>query len=155
MPRDSDLPCLRCGALTYRAHCWNQHAIRLEDSVRSEFRQILPGRRINGPIERLLESELTQQRISNQLIDHANQSALLLSNLETLLQAMQEATKFRLGSLKVFPEAAELSGEVKTLGDLDALNDALKQAGYDVGTDSTYALQFRLSLTQNSERAEP
>ncbi len=140
------------GVLFYRATQWDRVAIGLDDQNRSAFRQLLPDRRINGPVEKLLKAELRQQQIKSQLVRYTNRTANLFWTTEAVFKSLGTIGQSEVVSIAILPDAAVIRGTVKSLAHLDRLKTALQSAGFEIGADSNYALNFELSLKRPEDQ---
>lgn len=134
------------GGLGYQAYRHHQGAGQVDLQIRQDYRNLFPGTRINGPIEKLLINELAKQRSENKLVGYANRSALLLANLQKLLVALPDGYRFE--RIKILADGIVLDGEVETLSQLDNLRRKLESAGFEIQPGS-YTTRFSLTLLVN------
>jgi len=138
-------------ALSYRSTQWDRVAIELDQSNRQAFKQLFPQKRINGPIAKILDSELKRRTVENDLVVFSNQTSDIAWNAHTLFTTLKSVPQLQVQNVSLLSDGAVVRGSVDTLARLDKLKLVLKQAGYEIGVGSSYALNFELLLERAPE----
>ena len=128
-------------------------SIQAEDSVKSaeaqivaNFRKQFPDRKINGPVNKLLESELGEAQKLAGLESHPKTSERLLVSLKKTLAGFDQKIRFQINSLTIEQDAVLVSGKVKSFSDFQSLKETFGKRGFDVDPESTFGEPFTISL---------
>jgi len=112
----------------------------------ANFRKQFPDRRINGPVNKLLESELGEAQKLAGLESHPKTSERLLVSLKKTLAGFDQKIRFQINSLTIEQDAVLVSGRVKSFSDFQSLKEAFGKRGFDVDPESTFGEPFTISL---------
>lgn len=140
--------------LFFRGQQWERVALQHDQSNRQAFKKLFPEKRINGPISKILATELKRQNLENDLVVYSNQTANLAWNTQTLFKTLQSIPEVKLQNLTLSSEKAVVKGTAEAFASLDKLKSEFKRAGYEIGAGSSYALSFELFLTRSEEAIE-
>ncbi|MEL7499541.1 MAG: hypothetical protein AAFN77_18200 [Planctomycetota bacterium] len=134
--------------LVWRASLLRSATVEIDQSIRSQYRELFPGERINAPIDRLLDGQLELAKSTNQMVEISNDTSRVLGSFATIFESLPPGMNFTVDSIEVYPGRISVAGSVTTLGDLDALRKRMISCGYEIGIESRYAKNFTLVLME-------
>lgn len=141
---------LVAGGLAWRANDIRSQAANFDDQTRAGFKDLFPEKRINAPVQRLLKVELENAKQLNQLVKFSDSNAKNLGTLQATLAAFPTSIRCQVDSVEIIGDRLTIRGKVKSLADLETLRRALESGGFEIGTDSSYAVDFVLFLKRNA-----
>ncbi|MEM9942042.1 MAG: hypothetical protein AAF939_10665 [Planctomycetota bacterium] len=138
-------------ALLIRSNQWQSYADQSDFQLRRLVKQSVPGLRINGPMERLLSKQIELEKNLNELVGYQNQSTELVDLFRRFLGATRQDIPLRIDKLDVYPNRISVTGEVKSIKDLELLKANFVEEGFNTKQNGSYGKQFEFELTPTDE----
>jgi hypothetical protein len=140
------------GAFGYQSMQVSDQARKTEGAIIRNFLETFPGRKINGPVEKLIQEELKRQTRTNGLLSHANTSVQLLETLGRFLEGTPQQMRFQFDSLTLKPTSIVIVGQVANFEDFQTLKRGFVDQGFLVEPSSRFGKPFTMTLTLNSKK---
>jgi hypothetical protein len=134
------------GLLGYRSLESHARAETVQQEMVSNFKKLFPDKRINGPIEAILEEELKSWKRRSRLLSHSEMSSKVLTNLTNFLKGIPDEMAFELDSIELREESVTLEGSVKGFDDFQVLKQGFLEEGFKIRNDTAYGSPFTLKL---------
>lgn len=134
------------GVLGFRSFDNHAQSETIQQEVVAGFKELFPNKRINGPVERILEDELKSQKNQNRLISHSGTSTRLLTNLTKFFKGLPSDIRFEFESIELREESISLQGTVKGFDEFQKLKKGFVDQGFKIRNDTPYDSPFNLKI---------